>query len=158
MPPSSPPALRAVVDTNIIVRGVLSPTGGSALILEAIKQRRCILITLHSHLAEVFGVLSRPRMYRRYGITTLRLKRLVARLAANAAVVSPQTRLRMCRDPKDDYLIELALLGQATHLITEDADLHDDADIRALLEHFGVRLVRVDRFLLDLARAVESTP
>lgn len=156
MPSPETTALRAVVDVNIIIRGTLSSTGGSALILESIKRNRCVLVTSRSHLGEVYRVLARPRMQRRYGITTRRRKRLITRLSIHAVMVSPEGHLRICRDPKDDYLVEIALLGRATHLVSEDADLHDDADIRALLQSFGVRLVRIDGFLVDLAR--ESAP
>ncbi len=152
MPSPDAAALRAVVDANIIIRGTLSSTGGSALILESIKRNRCVLVTSRSHLGEVHRVLARPRLQRRYGITARRRNRLIARLSARAAMVSPKGHLRICRDPKDDYLIEIALLGHATHLVSEDADLHDDAEIRALLQSFGIRLVRIDGFLVDLAR------
>jgi putative PIN family toxin of toxin-antitoxin system len=153
MRPPDVPALRVVVDVNIIVRGILSSTGGSALILEAIRRRRCLLVTSRQHLGETLGVLARPRMQNRYGITTRRRKRILTRLITHAAIVSPQGHLQICRDPKDDYLIETALAGNATHLVTEDGDLHDDTEIHALLKQFGVRLTRIEDFLRDLARA-----
>jgi len=65
--------------------------------------------------------------------------------------VSPVGTLTLCRDPKDDYLLEMALLGKATHLVTEDNDLHDDPDIQDLLRGYGVHLVHVGEFLVDLA-------
>lgn len=154
-PNARPP--RPVVDVNIIIRGILSATGGSALILESTKRQRCVFVTSRQHLSEVYRVLARPRMQRRYGITERRRKRLIARLSAQAAIVSPKGHLQICRDPKDDYLIEMALLGHATHLVTEDSDLHDDADIRALLQQFDIRLVHIGGFLLDLARAAEPS-
>jgi hypothetical protein len=46
----------------------------------------------------------------------------------------------------------MALLGQATHLVTEDDDLHDDPVIRSLLRDYGVRLAHIAEFLVDLAR------
>jgi putative PIN family toxin of toxin-antitoxin system len=154
--PRNATLLRPVVDVNIIIRGTLSSTGGSALILEALKRKRCLLIASHQYLSEVYAVLARPRMRRRYGITQRRRKRLIARLSEYAVIVFPRGHLWLCRDPKDDYLVEMALLGRATHLVTEDADLHDEPNIRALLQQFDVRLVHIDSFLLDLARAIES--
>jgi predicted nucleic acid-binding protein len=76
----------------------------------------------------------------------------VGRLYAGALVVTLADRLSLCRDPKDDYLLEMALLGQATHLVTEDDDLHDDPVIRSLLRDYGVRLAHIAEFLVDLAR------
>jgi predicted nucleic acid-binding protein len=75
---------------------------------------------------------------------------LIARLYALSAFVKPLGRLALCRDPKDDYLLEMALAGQATHLVTEDDDLHDDADIVEFLGRRGIRLVRVGEFLAAL--------
>ena len=151
---SSPeqPLLKVVVDTNILVRGTLSATGGSALILEAIKRGRCILITSRQHLSELYNVLGRPHIMAKYGVTDRERRQLVGRLYTGALVVTPTTPLSLCRDPKDDYLLEMALLGQATHLVTEDDDLHDDLALRSLLRDYGVRLVHIAEFLMDLAR------
>jgi len=99
----------------------------------------------------VYNVLGRPRITRKYGITDKQRKRLVGRLYTLAIFVSPVGTLTLCRDPKDDYLLEMALLGKATHLVTEDNDLHDDPDIQDLLRGYGVHLVHVGEFLVDLA-------
>jgi putative PIN family toxin of toxin-antitoxin system len=158
MSPSDQSPLRVVVDTNVLVRGILSTTGGSALILEAIKRRQCVLITSRQHLSELYDVLGRPRIARKYGVTDKERRRLVGRLYASAILVTPIGTLSLCRDPKDDYLLELALVGQATHLVTEDHDLHEDPAIRSLLRGYGVQLVHIAQFLVDLARASELTP
>jgi len=158
MSPSDQPPLRVVVDTNVLVRGTLSATGGSALVIEAIKRRRCVLITSRQHLSELYDVLGRSRITRKYGVTDKERRRLVGRLYASAILVTPIGTLSLCRDPQDDYLLELALLGQATHLVTEDDDLHEDPAIRSLLRGYGVQLVHIAQFLVDLARASQPTP
>ncbi len=154
-PNSLPP--RAVIDTNIIIRAVLSPKGGSALIRQSIYQRRCILVTSREHLNEVFRVLGRTRMQQRYDITLHERKRVISRLFPRAIVISLTSFLNICRDPKDNYLIALALAGQATHLVSEDLDLHNDPTVVSFLLEFGVRLVDVKTFLLELSR-VSSSP
>ena len=154
-PNSLPP--RAVIDANVIIRSVPSPKGGSALIRQSIYQRRCILITSREHLNEVFRVLGRFRMQHRYGINEHDRKRLISRLYQRATMVSITSYLDICRDPKDNYLIELALAGQATHLVSEDLDLHNDPTVIALLLQFGVRLVDVKGFLFELPR-LRSSP
>lgn len=70
------PCLRVVVDTNILVRGILSASGASALVIEALKRGRCTLITSPAHLSELHRVLSRPRLMQRYGVTPKRRNRL----------------------------------------------------------------------------------
>jgi putative PIN family toxin of toxin-antitoxin system len=141
---------RAVVDTNILIRGTLSPGGASALAVDAIYHRRCLLITSRTQLSELHRVLSRPRFVHRYDITSDQRHRLIARLYSLATIVRPRGHLAICRDPSDDYLIEMALLGKASHLVSEDNDLFDDADIVELLRQYDIQLVRVGTFAQTL--------
>jgi putative PIN family toxin of toxin-antitoxin system len=149
--PAEKTVLRAVVDTNVIIRGILSSTGASALLLEAIRRRRCLLIASRAYLNEIHRVLSRPRFVQRYGITRPQRQRLIARLYTLSLFVQPTGHLALCRDPKDDHLIEIALLGQATHLVSEDDDLHEDPDIVEFLRQSNVQLVHVGAFIQTLA-------
>jgi putative PIN family toxin of toxin-antitoxin system len=141
---------QAVVDTNILIRGTLSSSGASALVVDAIFHRRCLLITSRIQLSELHRVLSRPRFVHRYGITPDRRHHLITRLYSLAMIVRPRGHLAICRDPNDDYLIEMALLGQASYLVSQDDDLFDDADIVELLHQYEVQLVRVGAFVQTL--------
>lgn len=145
------PPLRVVVDTNVIIRGVLSSIGASALLLEAIRRRRCILIASREYLSEIHCVLSRPRFVHRYGITAHQRRRLIARLYTLSLFVQPTGHLALCRDPQDDYLIEMALLGRATHLVSEDDDLHEDPDVVEFLRQNRTKLAHVGTFMRILA-------
>jgi putative PIN family toxin of toxin-antitoxin system len=147
---------RVVVDTNILIRAILSTTGASALLLDAIRQRRCVFITSREHLSELNRVLQRPRFVERYGVTIHQRCQLIARLYTLGVLVHPGDRLAICRDPQDDYLIEMALLGRATHLVSEDADLYDDPDIVEFLRQSGIQAVRVGVFVRTLATAKSS--
>lgn len=51
-------------------------------------------------------------------------KRLIGQLTFIGEFVEPIGSIQVCRDPTDDYLIEMALLGRATHLVTGDEDFH----------------------------------
>lgn len=96
-------------------------------------------------------MLRQPRFVRRYGITRARRQRLIARLYTLALLVEPAGHLMLCRDPKDDYLIEMALLGGAAYLVSEDTDLHEAPDIIELLRRHGVQLMRIGPFARLLA-------
>ena len=67
--------------------------------------------------------------------------------------MEPVPHLALCRDPHEDYLLEMALLGRADYLVTEDGDFHDDPNIVQFLEQRGVRLLHLAAFLF---RAVQS--
>jgi hypothetical protein len=44
-----------------------------------------------------------------------------------------------------------SLYAEIPNLLTEDNDFHDDPAIRSLLHDYGVRLVHIAEFLVDLA-------
>jgi uncharacterized protein len=140
-----------VVDTNIIIRGLLSPGSASAKLLDAILHRQVLLVTSRTHLAEIHNVLARPRFVNRYKISRKLRQRIIRHLYTLSLYVQPTGSLRLCRDPKDDYLIEMTLLTKAVYLVSEDNDLHDDADIIALLQQNNVELVHVASFVNSLS-------
>jgi putative PIN family toxin of toxin-antitoxin system len=143
-------AVRVVVDVNLLVRGILSGRGGSAVLIRALKQGRFIPVASRLYLQEIYRVLGYPRLLRRYPVTHRQRRRLIAQIYGRAVWVEPVTHLALCRDPHDDYLLEMALLGRADYLVTEDGDFHDDPNIVQFLEQRGVRLVRLGAFLTVL--------
>jgi putative PIN family toxin of toxin-antitoxin system len=146
----------AVVDVNLLVRGTLSAKGGSRALITAFKRGEYLPITARRHLTKLYRVLGYPRLTRKWPITRRIRRRLVAQLYQRAVWVEPTGDLRLCRDPQDDYLLEMALLGQATHLVSEDDDLHDDPVIPIFLSQRGVQLVRLGEFLAFL-RATDGS-
>jgi putative PIN family toxin of toxin-antitoxin system len=53
----------------------------------------------------------------------------IAAVVANASMVHPKKRLRICRDPKDDMLLECCLTAKADLLVTGDLDLLSISDL-----------------------------
>ena len=150
MPDLFPATIRAVVDVNLLVRGTLSLTGGSALLIQLLKQRQFLPITSRQYLHEIYRVLGYPRLLRHHRITRRQRQHLVTTLYDRSVWVETTGSLKMCRDPKDDYLLEMALVGHATHVVTEDDDLHDDLDIVAFLDQRSIQLVHLGEFLAVL--------
>jgi len=65
-------------------------------------------------------------------ITHIQLEALIAGIAAfvvNAKMVSPRRRLKLCRDAKDNMVLECCLEANAAFLITGDKDLLELTDI-----------------------------
>ena len=52
-----------------------------------------------------------------------RVRRICQPLWEGARLVRPATEVSVCRDPKDNHLLALALDGEAQYLITGDNDL-----------------------------------
>lgn len=114
--------LRVVLDTNVLVAAVLSPTRTPAALVRALHAGEFDAVACPRLLAELRGVLARPAIAARVepgaasGFAD-RFERaaIVVPDAAHVAALSP--------DPSDDYLLALASGGSAALLVTGDAHL-----------------------------------
>ena len=84
------------------------------------RNRGTILLS-YTVLAELYEVLGRPRL-RRY-LDEGDVRNFLAALTHQAEWIDINIQIRICRDPKDDKFLELAVSGAATHLVTGDQDL-----------------------------------
>jgi putative PIN family toxin of toxin-antitoxin system len=118
---------RVVLDTNLFVSALISPTGTPNQLLQLWEGGRIILLTSSELLDEVDSVLHRASIQERYQLAEERIERLLTRLRLTAEWVMPLNRPLPLhsRDPKDDKLLALALGGNADYLITGDQDLLD---------------------------------
>jgi putative PIN family toxin of toxin-antitoxin system len=90
-------------------------------------------------LAELYEVLGRKK-FLRY-IDEEDIRSFLAALTREAEWVEVNVRIAVCRDPKDDKFLELAVSGNATHIVTGDADLI------ALNPFRGIEILPPHRFL-----------
>ena len=139
--------VRAVVDSNIVVRAILSATGGAAYLWQVLKRKQFIPVTSHRQLSEIHRALGYPRIARKYAVTDSTRKRTVAQLYSRSVIVSPSSLPRVCRDVNDDYLVANAILGAVGYLVTEDKDLLEDPPLARALERRGVETVTLAEFL-----------
>jgi putative PIN family toxin of toxin-antitoxin system len=89
-------------------------------------------------------VLSRPKLAR-YKLAATDVLDLLRTLARTLPTVDVDTEIR---DPDDAPVVSAAVAGRADAVVTGDADLLDDAELRAWLTERGVRLLS-PRELLD---------
>lgn len=141
--------MRAVIDTSAWVSVVLSRQGRAQPIIDALASGRLTLVASEPAFAEMAEVLERPELIRT-GEARLLARTLTATVRHRADFVSISGRLQLCRDPKDDPVIETALAGRTDVLVSEDKDLTDDPDVAAILAGGSVRVLRVARFLAEL--------
>jgi putative PIN family toxin of toxin-antitoxin system len=80
------------------------------------------------------------------------LERFVRLIAARATLVETSGELKACRDPDDDEILEAAIRGKASYLVTRDDDLKRDLDLIKMARRNRVRVVSVRQFLRRLAR------
>jgi uncharacterized protein len=72
---------------------------------------------------EIVDVLSRERFRTKYGIRKQDIETLFLLFTLRGEQLAPEHRIEVCRDPKDDKLLEIAVEGKADALVTGDDDL-----------------------------------
>jgi putative PIN family toxin of toxin-antitoxin system len=114
------PLRRWVIDTNVLVSGLLRPRSVPAhALLRAIDLGR-LLFSKETH-GELLSVIRRPK-FDRYVALERRLAFLV-KLDDLIDWVTPTRPIRACRDSRDDKFLDVTVHGSADALITGDADL-----------------------------------
>jgi putative PIN family toxin of toxin-antitoxin system len=114
--------LRAVLDPNVIISAVLSPSGAPARVVRHWLDGAYELVVSPMLLDELSRALAYPKLRKR--ISAAEAEELLHLLRRNADVVQDPTSAPPVRspDPDDDYLITLAASAQAV-LVSGDTDL-----------------------------------
>jgi len=112
-----------VLDTNVLVAAVRSPSGASAELLRRVLQGRVSVVCSVPLFLEYEDVLSRPEHLATAGVKLREVQNLLDVLAGVIEPVTIQFLWRpQLRDPKDDLVLELAVnglgLGPPVTLIT----------------------------------------
>ena len=116
--------IRAVLDTNVLVSGLVAEEGAPGWILDAWLQGRFILVTSLYLVEELTHVLSYPRIADRLRLDDEELAAVLAALLSRAEVTRGHLHLPgVTRDPKDDAVVACAKEGQADYVVFGDQDL-----------------------------------
>ena len=115
--------IRAVVDTNILVRAVIKPTGSVGPVLQRLRRREYSLLISHATLDELVEVLYRPRLRTKYELSDRVLRATIRLIVFRGELLQPGRRIIACRDPRDDKFLEVAVSGRAQVIVSGDEDL-----------------------------------
>ena len=140
--------LRLVVDTNLWIRALL---GGRITlpILKAWQASKFTVVVSQPLIDELNDVWQRPRLRDR--INPEDAERLLEQLRLRGEWVEPTTVPPRCRDPRDHPVLATAIDGRADAIISGDADLRADDELRAAMGRYGVALWGVDGLLEQFA-------
>lgn len=112
--------LRVVIDTNVVVSAVLLPRSISRQAFDFALLQGQLLVS-EGTLAELDEVLCRPK-FNRYIPERKRLE-FFAAFVRTAEIIQVTQGITDCRDEKDNKFLELAISGNASHIISGDNDL-----------------------------------
>ena len=106
--------IRAVVDTNVLVSGLLSPSGNEALIVLAIHHRLVRPCFSEEIIEEYAAVLARPK----FAFPAEEIAALMAMLRRNGELYEPTGSAAASPDPTDTKFLQCANAAQADFIIT----------------------------------------
>lgn len=137
--------MRVILDTNILLSGLVSPTGLPARLLDAWVDRRFVLITHELQLAELREVTRRPKL--RALVRPAEVGRLINQITQAAELPVKLPPVQRSGDPKDDFLLALCDAAKSDFLVTGDKD-----DLLSLKRHDATHIVTAAAFasLADL--------
>ena len=136
--------MRAVIDTNVVVSGLIRPRGVPGGVLRALRDRRFVGIVSPEILEELAATLARSWLQSKYGVDERDIQDFFRLLALRCDLIEPTSEIRRCRDPRDDIFLEAGVDGGADRIVTGDDDL------RAIGSIEGVRVVTPAAFLGSL--------
>ncbi|MCA0244290.1 MAG: putative toxin-antitoxin system toxin component, PIN family [Proteobacteria bacterium] len=129
--------MRVVLDTNVLVSGVISGNGPPRRLLDAAKAGVFELCTSEALLAEMLDVLSRDKFAARLRQAGLTPDGIVDDLRRIAIIVSPQAVPRVvASDTDDDQVIATAIAGRAELIASGDK-----RDLLPMGSHAGIPII-----------------
>jgi hypothetical protein len=135
--------LRAVLDSNILARFLLTPRGFSGRLLGILETGGFTLVTCEAILTEVIDVLARPHVQRYGPYPPHEIVEAVDALRGVAEVVPG--RYEVADDPKDNPVLACALEGHADFVVTDDRK-----HLLPLKHYHGIQIVSMPLFLRTL--------
>jgi putative PIN family toxin of toxin-antitoxin system len=115
--------VRAIVDTNVLVSGLLWH-GAPHRLIEQIRAGAVTLTCSNTGLAELDHVIRRSKFRGIIAKTDMSADQIMAEIRSLADIVDPPPLPSPAsRDPDDDALLALAVACRADLIVTGDADL-----------------------------------
>ncbi|OGG29487.1 putative toxin-antitoxin system toxin component, PIN family [Candidatus Gottesmanbacteria bacterium RIFCSPLOWO2_01_FULL_46_21] len=127
--------IRILLDTNVIISAVLFG-GNPRIILEAIRKKEFTAVTSTVLLSELADVLRKKFSFSQESMTALDMQ-----LQKLCVLVSPPKSITILADIPDNRVLEAAVEGECTVIITGDKEL------LALKIYQHVRILTPDIFL-----------
>lgn len=115
--------MRAVIDTNVLIAGILW-RGPPHALLEQVRAGTVSLVSSPALLIELADVLERAKFDAILARTKTSRERSLAEVRQFAEVIEPPPLPQpVCRDPDDDQVLALALAAKVELIVSGDNDL-----------------------------------
>jgi len=125
--------LKAVLDTNILVSGIILDKGLPHQVVKAWEQGKYLLVSSRDQIDELKRVLEYPKIKRKYGLTSAQIRRVVLNVYRYSVIVGnpPKWNLEM-NDPSDELILAAAVGGGADVIVSGDQALLSIGSFRGI--------------------------
>jgi putative PIN family toxin of toxin-antitoxin system len=111
--------IRAVVDTNVLVSGLLSPAGNESLILLAIHQGLVRPCFSEEILEEYAAVLARPK----FAFPPEEIAAMLTMFRSQGELFVPEVSATVSSDPADTKFLQCAEAARADYIVTGNSGI-----------------------------------
>ena len=116
--------LRVVLDSNVILSGLMSPKGTTGQIIQAWKDNCLTLLICEAQLEEIKRVLAYPKIQNRLNWSAEKINLFVKLLAYRSEYVDISgVKAYVPQDADDEMLLATLIAAKADYLVTGDSDL-----------------------------------
>lgn len=136
--------IRAVLDTNVIISGILKEDSVPGQLLKAfLEENKFLLVTSMEILREIALVLRYPKIQKIHGWSEERIETFLLRFLEVSLLTKDEIKVEVIKDdPEDNKFLSCALEGEADYIVT--GDIH----LKQLKEYKGVKIL-TPRFFLE---------
>ena len=129
--------MRFVLDTNVVVAAMRSPTGASAALLMAARRNQIVIVANVALALEYEATCSRAEHILASGLNAAQVGIFLDAVIAMAEPVETHFLWRpLLRDPADELVLEAAVNGQAAAIVT-----FNQRDFGTVPQQFGIEVL-----------------
>lgn len=116
--------MKIVLDTNVLLSGLMAPGGAPGRIVKAWFDARFDVVMSLEQLGEIARVLGYPKIHRKLGWDEQRIEQFIRQLYIRAEVIEPHAAaVEVPRDPNDAPILATLIASGADVLVSGDRDL-----------------------------------
>lgn len=116
--------MRVVLDTNVLLSGLMFPDGAPGRVVAAWRKARFNLVISVHQLAEIGRAIAYPKIRRNLGWDDPRIEKFIRQLYVRAEIVDLSgVSVEVPLDPDDVPILATLVAGKADALVTGDSDL-----------------------------------
>jgi len=138
MPKNKP--LKVIIDTNIWISFIISKK--LSLLDGHIFSKKIRILLNEDLISEIKMTIENPKLQKYF--LTQGLEKMLIAFDPFIDLINNKSKISICRDPKDDFLLSLAKDGKADYLITGDKDLLELGKFRK------TKILTITNFLNEL--------